>query len=303
MPVTDTELSIIIQYIDNELTDEEEQQLMARMAVNPALQAAFDQQILMNNFLEADKSSKVTGPSVESADEFLDRINQQQDTGASPKIILMPTAERRWQIIAAAAVAAIAIMVTIYFFRQPKEKTPSIVKIPEKKMTPVIKDSTILNQDTTRLLADNESTYKLFKTNYKALPPQVLVVPAIASPYQMQYEQGRYRELAIASENSLVVKGQLPATEQQKVLGYFRFYKALANLQTGNIPLAVQLLSSVNVIADNKKLADQSEWYLLMAYLRKGDKINALQVAGTIANNINSSYYTKASVIKQELSR
>lgn len=106
------------------------------------------------------------------------------------------------------------------------------------------------------------------------------------------YEKGHYEEAIAVFEKALL-------TKEEKERAALNFYFALSLLKTGEEEKAIGLLNQLKTEGGNR-FTEPSFWYLGLAYLKKRDKNNALQVFEQIAHS-SSAYRYKAMEIMDEL--
>lgn len=302
-PITDEQLELIFRYLDGELSEEEEAAFIAQLQADAALQTALDQQVIMSNYLSKEMAEPVAGNIPEAADVFITKVTNTFKEKDITQTTVIPIANKKYNVRLAVAAAGIVVFVLsglVYYLLRDRLDNNNIVHQRGWDSIPVVKQVT-LQPDSSRLLAsvDMEETYKEY---YTILANDALKVPAAATPYESLYKQHNYKEMAVKTEKVLDVKGQNPTDDKTK--NYFNFYKALSNLEIGKPDVAERLLREVIVKSTGDiKLNQQVSWYLLMVYLKKRNKKNAVLIAETIASNKGNPYYKEAITIKTALQK
>lgn len=300
MGVSDEKLNHILRYFDDDLTDEEVTEFMKQLQNDSEMLAAFDQQILMS----ASTSMEYVIPeniNLESADDYLARVQGIIDYDESKPGKVIHISTKKYYNLAAAILFLIALSGILYYLFGYPHANKSFAKkqLPQNSNLPA-QDNSIKKQPD-EMLAFNILPQDIFKQYYKVLPNDALdYIPAEATPYQYKYNKGSYKEMASESESTLITKGE--NTTDIDVTNYFNFYKALANLQINETTISIRLLQKIRAENNSdKKLKQQVKWYLLMSYLKAGDKENSLSYTTLIMEEKNNPYYRQAAEIKLKL--
>lgn len=146
-----------------------------------------------------------------------------------------PATEKKVRSIAFRRIAAIAATVLILLLAYQFLKTPA-THAPEA------------------LFASNFEPYNMVMNQRASLPT---LVAEAASAYE-----------AAAYENAAKAFRQLEAENQGEVV--FQFYLAISELALDNSAQAIPLLKEI-IRQDHPLFAEQSRWYLALAYLHNGD--------------------------------
>ena len=134
-----------------------------------------------------------------------------------------------------------------------------------------------------QLFADNFQPYQMLlsQRNISAEEKNLLLESAIAA-----YSNGNFQNASSTFE-------QLLQSEPENIS--YKFYRAVSAIGANDNDTAIQLLNDI-IAASDHPFTEQSQWYLGLAYLQKGD----MKKASTVFNEIGAGQY-KYEAAKQVL--
>lgn len=288
--MTEEQFLLFAAYINNELTPQQDTELMELLNSSPQLMEEFEMELMLRRGINKEdvlsKLSRNSTPGLEPADTFIEHTTKaiEQNTAQQEHKNIVPFTRRYRPLLAAAAVILIVLMVWLFATHKPENNivkknnhTPGITDLPKDSGIAVHKDK-------------NNTSEELYAANYQ--PYRGGIEDPVELGIQLNYyKEKKYKKVIVLKKEDYETRG--PGDTVLSL--YAGFYKALSYLETGNTINASTLL---NQIAQSKEttqtLLYNCNWYRAMAALKNNDITTCTQMLEVIKAQPKSPWQKNA---------
>ena len=294
--MTEEQFLLFAAYINNELTPQQDAELVELLTGSPQLMQEFEMELMLRRSINKgdllSKLSQNNTPGLEPADTFIANTTKalEQNSAQQEFKHIVPFTRRYRPLLAAAAVILIVLMVWLFATHKPEnnivkknDHTPGIRDIPRDSGIAVHKDK---NSNT----KENNISEELYAANYQ--PYRGGIEDPVELGIQLNdYKEKKYKKVIALKKEDYETRG----SGDTLLSLYADFYIALSYLETGNTTKASGLL---NQIAQSKEttqtLRYNCNWYRAMAALKNNDITTCTQMLEVIKAQPKSPWQKNA---------
>jgi len=275
--MTEEQFLLFAAYINNELTPQQDTELMELLNSSPSLMQEFEMELMLRRSINKkdilSNLSENNTPGLESADTFIEHTTKalEQNTPQQENKNIVPFTRKYKTLLAAAAVIFVVLMVWLFATHKPennfvkKNNTPGITDIPKDSGIAVHKDK-------------KNTSEELYAANYQ--PYRGGIEDPVELGIQLNYyKEKKYNKVIALKKEDYETRGP----NDTLLSLYADFYKALSFLETGNTDKASNIL---NQIAGSKEtpqaLLYNCNWFQALAALKEGNIATCRQLLNTI---------------------
>ena len=294
--MTEEQFLLFAAYINNELTPQQDAELMELLNSSPQLMEEFEMELMLRRGIKKEdilsKLSQDNTPGFEPADTFIEHTTKalEQNTAQQENKNIVPFTRKYRTLLAAAAVILMVLMVWLFATHKPENNIvkknnhmPGITDLPKDSGIAVHKDK---NSNT----KENNISEELYAANYQPYRGGI-EDPAELGIQLNYYKEKKYKKVIALKKEDYETRGPGDTV----ISLYASFYKALSYLEIGNTINASTLL---NQIAQSKEtpqsLRYNCNWYRAMAALKNNDITNCTQMLEVIKAQSKSPWQKNA---------
>lgn len=303
--MTEEQFLLFAAYSNNELTPQQDAELMELLNSSPQLMEEFEMELMLRRGINKEeifsKLSRNTTSGLEPADTFIEHTTKaiEQNAAQQEHKNIVPFTRRYRPLLAAAAVILIVLMVWLFATHKPennivkkKNNTPGITDMP--------KDSGIaVHKDKNSNIKESNTSEEMYAANYQPYRGGI-EDPAELGIQLNYYKEKKYKKVIALKKEDYETRG--PGDTVLSL--YADFYKALSYLETGNTAKASGLL---NQIAGSKEtprtLLYNCNWYQAMTALKNNDITTCSQMLEDIKAQSKSPWQKNAADLLIQLDR
>ncbi len=275
----------LMRFLDADMTLEEMEAFEKELAANSE----------MRQQLTFEQAARESLTKEKNAEPWFNQSNPYSTNGKVHAAPFKPLVQKKWLAFAVAA-SVLVIAATYMLFKNNTASPPLVIHSIDTGAT----QKTVVPQPVKTQPVDSSILLCLYKKYFikDTLPD---AHPMLLADALNGYDNGNYTALQKFDLSNLPqTRGS--ADENQEILQLAHYYKGIAFLETANDTKAIEHLQWMVGKSTDKNYKQKSRWYLALAYLKIGDKANAVEQLKRLTNTVNT-YTTRAKKLMEKMSQ